>query len=423
MGIIAENTEIPENSDNVIYTEKGSSCLPDEVIAYGVLVWKKQKYYWIVYNANGGVGTMEKQTMPVGVDVPLDILGYSRTGYLFSGWSRDLENVHYSDRQTVRDIAEAGQTLNLYALWVAITYYVDYDGNNATGGNTARSTHRYDTYQTLTPNGYYKTGYAFSGWAANDGTTKYDDGHNIINLTATHEGVVTLYASWSPISYYVMYNGNGADAGETPASTHVYGVSSALTANGYTRSYYLFLGWSNDAGSTVKYRNKEMVTDLAVTSGATTTLYAVWKPTAISNRSDGCLPVTGGICMGSSAGEYRDNAFWEGAGKFGWGYCPAEDSRIYWISTKSPVDLTNVSKIIFNFDTGSHCRLVCGASTVSGLDGYTAEFSDEHHKSGERTIEVDVSGLTGSYYVKSQAVAYFSGGYASHFTWNYVTLQ
>lgn len=411
--------DIPTNADSLKVFGKDI----DELYVFGTLVWKKQKYYWIVFNPNGGVGAMGNQTMPVGVAVALSPLAFSCLGYLFNGWSRDGVYAAYGNAQVVQDIAAAGQTLNLYALWTAITYYVDYHGNTATGGATAKSTHRYDTYQTLTPNGYYKTGYLFAGWTANGGANQYNDRHNVINLTATHGATVALYAKWSPITYYIAYHGNGADSGATATSTHTYDIPAALTINGYARSYFAFWGWSNNASPTVHYGNGAVVANLAATNGATATLYAVWKPTAISNRADGCLPVTGGICMGSSAGEYRDNAFWEGAGKFGWGYCPAEDSRVYWICTKAKVDLTNVSKIIFNFDTGPHCRLVCGASAISGLDGYTAAFSDPDHKSGERTIKVDVSGLTGSYYVKAQATAYWSNNHASNFMWNYVTLQ
>lgn len=421
MGLNIFGVTIPENLDSFKVIENGVEKDIEEVVIFGISRWKKQKYYWIIYDANSGTGNMNTQTIPVGIPTALLPNTYTRLGYLFSGWSLNRVNKAYDNTQLVTDIVNAGQTLTLYALWNGITYYIDYYGNGATGGETARSTHTYDVNGVLSPNGYARTGYLFNGWMTGNGAV-YANQQNVVNLSNTNGSVISLNAQWTPVTYYVQYNGNGADSGSMGNTTHTYDVSSVLSPNVYNKSYFSFIGWST-GGSTVQFANKATVTNLSNTNGSTVSLYAVWKPTAIANRSDGCLPVTGGICMGSSAGEYRDNAFWEGAGKFGWGYCPAEDSRVYWISTKAKVDLTNVRKIIFKLDTGSHCRLVCGASENSGLDGYTAAFYDADHKSGDRTIEVDVSGLTGSYYVKSQSTAYFSNGYASHFMWNYVTLE
>ena len=48
---------------------------------------------------------------------------------------------------------------------------------------------------------------------------------------------ITVYAKWTPITYTVIYNGNGATGGSTSNSIHTYDVSKTLTPNGYEKQY------------------------------------------------------------------------------------------------------------------------------------------------------------------------------------------
>ena len=82
------------------------------------------------------------------------------------------------------------------------TYTIKYDGNGATDGTTADSTHKYDLEQSLTTNGYTKTGYAFKEWNTSpDGTgTSYANGAQIKNITSENGITITLYAQWTDIT-------------------------------------------------------------------------------------------------------------------------------------------------------------------------------------------------------------------------------
>ncbi|MBE5812556.1 MAG: BspA family leucine-rich repeat surface protein [Clostridiales bacterium] len=204
----------------------------------------------------------------------------TRTGYRFSGWS-DGSSTY---------AAEASYTptsnITLTATWVANTYTVTYNSNKpstATGsisGTTADSSHTYDVAKKLTANGYSLTGWRFNGWntAANGSGTAYGNSESVVNLTTTHGGTVTLYAQWVPNTYTVVYNGNGATSGSTANSTHTYDVAENLTANGYSRTGYNFLGWSTSSTATsATYENSESVVNLTTTHGGTVTLYAVWE--------------------------------------------------------------------------------------------------------------------------------------------------
>ncbi len=133
----------------------------------------------------------------------------------------------------------------MYYFYQANTYTVVYNGNGATSGSTASSTHTYDVSKALTTNAFYRTGYTFQGWSTSaTGSVVYKNGCSVLNLSATNGGTVNLYAVWSSNSYNVIYNGNGNTGGSTATSTHTYDVAKALTTNGFTRTGYNFKGWA-----------------------------------------------------------------------------------------------------------------------------------------------------------------------------------
>ena len=143
------------------------------------------------------------------------------------------------------------------------------------------------------------TSYSTSG-----STLTMSDGRRVTASPTAATGYSTSFSSWSPSSatmnttrtvtanfsrtgntYYVAYNGNGATGGSTATSTHTYGVSRALTSNGFVKNWpnggggtirWSFRNWNrNAAGTSTSYSNRQSVLNLA-TSG-TVTLYAQWS--------------------------------------------------------------------------------------------------------------------------------------------------
>jgi type VI secretion system secreted protein VgrG len=99
-------------------------------------------------------------------------------------------------------------------------YAVTFNGNGSTSGATAPETDNVPS--TLTPNGFVRTGYAFSGWntVALGGGTAYADG-----ATYPFTAAVTLYAQWTA---------NPAGGGSTSPAPSITAISPALgpTAGG-----------------------------------------------------------------------------------------------------------------------------------------------------------------------------------------------
>ncbi len=76
------------------------------------------KTYEVQFLANGGTGTMAKQTFAVGAKKKLAANAFKRTGYVFAGWSKTATGaVAYKNKQAVSNLAKAGKTRKLYAVW------------------------------------------------------------------------------------------------------------------------------------------------------------------------------------------------------------------------------------------------------------------------------------------------------------------
>lgn len=158
------------------------------------------------------------------------------------------------------------------------SYVINFNGNGATGGSTPSMSMTRGTAKNLTANGFTRTGYSFGSWnMKNNGTgTAYADKQSVKDLTSGTS--ITLYAIWKPITYSIVFDGNGNTGGSTASMSMTYNVSKKLTANGFTRMSYKFIGWNTKAdGTGTNYTNKQSVKNLSSTNGATVTLYAKWQ--------------------------------------------------------------------------------------------------------------------------------------------------
>ena len=207
------------------------------------------------YNGNGKSNTSSKATAS------------------FSGWATSASGAKaYNDKQSVKNLSSTqGATVNLYAKW--------------TDGSV--------TLPTAT-----RTGYALKGWyTAASGGTKVGDGGASYKPSAN----VTLYAQWTPISYVVKFNGNGATSGSMSNQGFIYDAAQNLTANAFKRAFTVtynyngngqsnstatanatFNGWATSASGSKVYNDKQSVKNLSSTAGATVNLYAKWTDGSVT---------------------------------------------------------------------------------------------------------------------------------------------
>ncbi len=200
--------------------------------------------------------------------------GWTKKGYTLLGWHEDKNSTakRYNITSGVTNTwieskynASSNHTVALYAIWQPNTYTVKYNGNGATGGTTANSSHTYDIDKKLTKNGYTRaytvtynhnyTGstnttktatYSFVNWntIANGTGTKYANEATVKNLTDKNNDTFNLYAIWKRASLtYVP-----------------------------TRTGYVFDGWFEDAECTKRATSNNGF----YTPTVNKTLYAHW---------------------------------------------------------------------------------------------------------------------------------------------------
>lgn len=130
-----------------------------------------------------------------------------------------------------------------------------------------------------------------------------DAEHGYIDMAATTTHQCKQVSS---NQYKVVYNGNGANYGETENSIHTWNDAdeydgkpithqTTLNNNGYTRYGYEFAGWNTKAdGSGTSYNEGQTVKNLTSVDNGTVTLYAQWQ------KSDSTLNID------TNGGTYQD---------------------------------------------------------------------------------------------------------------------
>ena len=152
-----------------------------------------------------------------------------------------------------RNMPGNNQTEKLY---FTTLYSIHFNSNFTTKGvttPTGSSTSNMDNIpyadsKTLTPNGFYRYGYTFSGWNTKaDGTGQaYSDKQTVSKLTSTPGGVINLYAQWKPNTYSIYYTLYGAN-GNTTLTRNYNTESESFTLQDPSLSGYIFKGWVGGA--------------------------------------------------------------------------------------------------------------------------------------------------------------------------------
>ncbi len=111
------------------------TVMPAEDAAY-TANWTANTYK-IVFNANGGNGTMADQSFTYDTAQNLKANTFTKTGYNFDGWTTENGGTNYSAEQSLINLtAENNAVITLYAKWKIAKYQVNF---SAEGGNGSLS--------------------------------------------------------------------------------------------------------------------------------------------------------------------------------------------------------------------------------------------------------------------------------------------
>lgn len=285
---VGANATFTSSSD--LYTKLSSRTTGNKTVT---AKWTPNTYT-VKYNGNGNTGgSTADSSHTYDTAKSLTANGFTRTGYTFKGWNTksDGSGTSYADKAEVKNLATSG-TVTLYAQWTINNYYIDLNGwlDGASSGslgtmgtadiyiNGTKVATGVKDYYAQHP---YGTKYEIKNIQATAGHT-YKGVHSgsISGTLGTGNAVVVL--EFTTNKYTVAYDANGG-TGTTASSSHTYDTAKSLTANGFTRTGYLFNGWNTAKdGSGTKYADKASVKNLTATNGGTVTLYAQWVPKVIT---------------------------------------------------------------------------------------------------------------------------------------------
>lgn len=271
VGICQENTKVKNLTDQ------------DGAVVVLKAAWQNGEYK-VIFDANGGSGTMPDQAFNCGQSKKLNENEYEKKGYTFIGWNTrpDGSGQSYGERESVSFPNQThGSTVTLFAIWKGNSYSVNYNGNGAKSGVVSPTSHVYGTESALGVNRFQRSGYTFVGWnTKKDGKGKtYKAGEGVKALTSKAGGSVTLYAKWTAIKYTITYNTKkGKLPGNAKKSYNI--TTSTYSLPAPTRSGYDFDGWYTDA------KCKKRVSQLKKGSIGNKKYYAKWvKCTRKPNKS------------------------------------------------------------------------------------------------------------------------------------------
>ena len=164
------------------------------------------------------------------------------------------------------------ENVSLYACPFILTF----DCNGSSDVFESKLLYYSETYGELpTPT---REGYTFNGWY-----TSVTGGSKVTTIITMGNTNTIIYAQWSPISYTIKFDGNGATSGSMSNQTFIYGTPLALRTNAYTNGDSKFVGWSTTPDGEVKYLNGASILNLTSTS-ETITLYAIWTDSFYTAR-------------------------------------------------------------------------------------------------------------------------------------------
>ncbi len=229
------------------------------------------------YYGNGNTGGLApSDTSTYQTNGTLVLLGNSgsltKPGYTFTGWNLNSNNSG-TTYVSGNSFTLANTGVSFYAQWTATPYNVIYHATEAGSGTAPTEPNQYTIGTTANIRGnsgnLLRTGYVFAGWADNANRTGkiYISGDTYTVQTND----IDLWAAWTPNTYTITYNVNGA-TGSPSKSSDSYTVGSNVvslaTIGSMAKTGYNFGGWATQSVGTA-------ISD-SFTVAANTTLFAQW---------------------------------------------------------------------------------------------------------------------------------------------------
>ena len=303
---------------------------------------------------------------------PLTLLGNS-----FSGWTLNPNGTGpvYLSGSSLQ-LASSGVTL--YAKWTLNQYSLTYRPNCVCQGAVPDpSTYEYGDTASISGNSgtLVRAGYSFVGWGINPTNTGtlYRSGDSF-TIGAND---VELWARWSPNTYTVRFDANGA-IGSASKTTDAYTTASSpvslATVGSLEKTGYHFSGWGLSAVSAAVSDSYTVATD--------TTLYAQWRVNSYAvtylagTNGLGTLPTQASVNFGELFTVASSGGLTANDGQFDYAFVAWSDGvNTYaggqsYLMDASPVTLTaqwtRIYNVRYSFNGGSVATSIPDEQKISG---------------------------------------------------------
>ena len=231
----------------------------------------------ITFDANGGEGSMDPQTVESGADAVLNNNTFTREHYTFGAWNTqsDGEGKVYQNGATVNFT----ENTTLYAIWEPETYTVTWKNGETVLKTETLLYGATPSYSGTTPtkaaDAQYT--YSFSGWVDGEG--------NALTADTTVTGDVTYTAEYTSTVNTYTVTWKNADGTVLETDTNVaYGTTPSYDGETPTKAAdaqytYSFSGWVDGEGNALTEATTitSDVTYTAVFSSTVNTYTVTWK--------------------------------------------------------------------------------------------------------------------------------------------------
>ena len=228
---------------------------------------KYSTYTVTVKSSDNAYGTASADLTSAASGTVITLTATPNANYKFQQWMTSTPGVVIDGNN---QFTMPASDVTVTAVFMPKTYTVSFNPNGGTINSGNFSDYTYSIGKTL-PTDVTKTGNTFDGWYTDSGFT----GEKVTAISATDSGTKEYWAKWTPKTYTVSFNLNGA-TGTTPASISVtYDEHYGDLPTPPERPGYTFDGWYNSSsgGSKVESTTQFNYPD-------NQTLYARWMPLA-----------------------------------------------------------------------------------------------------------------------------------------------
>ena len=244
------------------YADKMEVHLQEDITLYAQ--WEHDTAR-VIYNANGGEGIMEDQTIPTKTATALRENAFTRTSNVFLGWNtaQDGSGTDYSDKAEITITEDT----TLYAQWTDKTVMVTFFPNGGTGKKSTQIVYA-KLPTALNELTFSREDHEFVCWDTNpDGSGDSYGDKAVVVLTKD----TNLYAQWVHDKANITFNANGGE-GTMPVQSIDTKTPTALDPITFTYTDHHFLNWDTTAeGEGDAYGDGAKIT---LTQDVT--LYAQW---------------------------------------------------------------------------------------------------------------------------------------------------